>query len=156
MSTGGIVAAVAVGLLVLVLGGALLAGGLGTTTVTSFSDEGTAQPWTPPPADGSFGLVVGTYKTKAGLSIFGLGITPGRWEAQVTFVPPPGCTPSESEDVVATGACAGIPAEGKYAGGGTDMDGSTLLTVAFEVSRACHEVLEFGDHWPTTKPECAD
>lgn len=155
MSTGGMVAAVVVGLLVLVLGGALVAGGLGTTTVTT-SSEGPALPYTPPPADGSFGVVAATYKTKAGLSIFGLGITGSRWEAQVTFVPPPGCTPSEAEDVVATGPCAGIPAEGKYAGGGTAPDGSTLVNVAFEVSRACHEALQFGDQWPTTKPECAN
>jgi hypothetical protein len=135
------------------MGGALLAGGLVSTSVEFDSGEGVAAPWTPPPADGSSGVVVGTYKSKAGLNIFGLTFTPATWEAQVMFVPPPGCEPDGTE-VVATGACAGIPAEGKYAGGGTAPDGSPLMTVAIEISRKCHEALRYGDGWPAAYEAC--
>ena len=153
MSTGAIVAWVAVGAVALVLGGALFAGGLTSTSVEFGQGEAVDAPWTPPPVDGSTGIVVGTYKSKAGLNIFGLGITPAKWEAQVMFIPPRGCEPTGTE-VVARGACAGIPVEGKYAGGGTGPDGSPLMTVAIEVSRKCHEALRFGDRWPTEHEAC--
>jgi hypothetical protein len=142
-----LIAIIAVALLV------VAGAGLHTTTVTVSSDEGLSE-WTPPPADGSYGLVVGSHKAKDGLDLFGWDITPSTWEAQVMFVAPAGCEPGQEEEVVATGPCAGIPAEGTSSGGGTTEDGLPLLTVRFEVSKQCHESLAAGDHWPTLIEAC--
>jgi len=129
-------------------------GGLFGTSVTVSSDEGVAAEWTPPPADGSYGVVVGSYKAKDGLGLLGIEFTPSRWEAQVMFVPPAGCEPTEEQDIVAAGACSGVPAEGRLGGGGTTADGDTLWTVVFEVSKACHEALNPNDRWPNTTGAC--
>ena len=149
--------AVVVGILVLVLvaGVAVFGAGGFVTSTTSTSSEGVAV--TPPPADGSYGVVVGNYQSKNGFSVFGWDFTPSKWEAQVMFVPPAGCPEPEDVDltVVAEGPCATVPAEGRLSGGGTDEDGNRLWSVSFEVSKACHDALEFNDAWPTTKPECA-
>jgi hypothetical protein len=152
VSTGAIVGWVVAGLAMLAIGGALLAGGLVSTSVEL--SDGTAVPWVPPPADGSAGVVTATYKSKAGLTILGLRITPDRWEAQVMFVPPSGCDALPGDVLSAEGVCAGIPAEGKVSGDGMTEDGMRLLVVAVEVTRKCHEALAHGDAWPTAKVAC--
>lgn len=130
--------------------GALAAGGLTATTVETNS-EGVVFEL---PSDSSYAVVVASYQTKAGFGLFGFDFTPSRWTAQVTLIPPEGCTIPEDWTVRATGECAGIAAEGQASSSGTSIDGAILWNVEFEVSKACHETLEVGERWPTSKQEC--
>lgn len=144
------IGAVVAGLVVLFVGGA------GLRVSVSSGGSGMAEPvdgpLREPPADGSFGLVYSTSKTKAGLSVFGWDVVSSRFAASVGFVPPRGCEIPATGELVAEGACAGIPAAGPVSGGGTTSDGHDLVIVSVTVSKACHDALRGANASPVNKP----
>ncbi len=150
MGTGQLIAIVAGLVLAVAAFAALLAGGLTTTTVETDTGGVVLEL---PPADGSYGIVVATYQTQGGLGFLGFDLQKAKWAAQVTFSPPEGCVIPEDGVLVAEGPCAGIP-EGRWSAAGSAPDGTRIWNVEFEVSKACHEALELGEHWPTTKQAC--
>lgn len=152
MNQGAVLAWVLGGVLVVALG-ALALGGLGTRVESSVSDPVPAV-FDGPPADGSSGVVMGTYQSKSGISFFGLTIGESRWEASIALVLPEGCEP-DGDRLDDAGACAGVPATGRLSGGGTTAAGLEFAIVSTRVSERCHEALETYERWPSSKPECA-
>jgi hypothetical protein len=155
MNSVAVLAVVAGAVLVLALLGGLA---LSATRVSNGGDfaVGDDAPRADPPSDGSYGLVVAVYRAKAGFGVFGWEIIDSEYEAQVMFVPPAGCTPPESGDLAAEGACANVPAAGRIGGGGITAEGHRLVAVATAITKACHDALALGDRWPPVLPECAE
>lgn len=152
MSNGSVVAVVAA-VVGIVLLGVVAAGGLGGTRVeTSVSEPGPGQ-FDGPPADGSYGTVMGSYKSRSGIGVFGLTIGQSRWEANIALVPPEGCEVSGGE-LPAGGPCKAAAATGRISGGGTTASGLEFVIVSTRVSKACHEALETWERWPSDRPEC--
>jgi hypothetical protein len=153
--TAALAALIAALLLVVFVGFAL--GAFGLTSDDDFASEGpiAGEPYDPP-ADGSYGVIVGAHQSKSGFTILGWQINAPEYQAHVAFVPPAGCVPPALGVLVAEGACTGVPAQGEVTGGGTTSGGHNLVIVSVEVSKACQEALEHGAHWPPPLPECAD
>lgn len=151
MKQGTLVAWVLGGVLLIALG-VLALGGLGTRVESSVIDPAPGA-FDGPPADGSYGVVMGSYQSKSGWEIFGLRIGESRWEASVALVLPEGCEP-EGDQLDDTGACAEVPTAGRLSGGGTTADGLAFVIVSTRVSERCHEVLETYERWPSSNPEC--
>jgi|GEM_PF-7093578 len=154
---GGAILAGAGILLFAILAGVAFVFGRGLTVTTGESYAEAVEELPPqPPADGSYGLVRHSYQSRSGLEVFGWTIIPPKYRAHVIFVPPAGCVVPESGELKAQGACAGIPAEGTVTGGGVSFDGHETVIVAVEISKACHEVLQRYDRWPSEHPACRE
>ena len=127
------------------------------TTDDDFAAEGIGSPFQPLdfPADSAYGLVTGLNRTEQGLSVFGWEITGSTYVAAVGYVLPPGCS-GTGDRMVAEGPCAGIPVEGPIWGTGTAGGGMSVVTVGVEVSKACHNALDYGDRWPSSLPDCRE
>lgn len=151
MSNGSMVAVVAA-VVGIVLLGVVALGGLGTTMESSVSEPVSGQ-FDGPPADGSSGIVMGSHKSRSGISVFGLAIGKSRWEASIALVPPKGCAVSDGE-LPDSGPCEAAAATGRVNGGGTTSSGLEFVIVSTEVSEACHEALEPYERWPSDKPAC--
>ncbi len=154
MSNGSVVAVVAAVVGVVLLG-VLVFGGLGGTRVETSVPEPVPGQFDGPPADGSSGVVMGSYKSRSGIGVFGLTITRPRFEAHIALVPPPGCEISAGE-LPAGGACEAAAETGQVSGGGTTADGLEFVIVSTRVSEACHEALQAYERWPSSKPACRD
>lgn len=154
MSNGSVVAVVAAVVGVVLLG-VLVFGGLGGTRVETSVPEPVPGQFDGPPADGSYGIVMGSYKSRSGFGVFGLTIGRSRWEASIALVPPEGCEVSDGE-LPAGGPCEAAAATGRLSGGGTTASGLEFVIVSTEVSRGCHETLETFERWPTSKPACTE
>lgn len=153
------IALIAGGALVLVALAALAAGMLGTTSVSvSSSPQAVAAEAVEAPEDGSTAKVYDVHVTP-GMSLFGIKFRADRHYAFLGFVTPPGCIQPDASgrDVLRSdGECAALPVEGgELSGGGTTAAGSTLAIVKLRIPRECYEVLQRGDDWPSTRPECA-
>lgn len=151
MSNGSVVAVVAAVAGIALLG-ALAFGAMGTTVESSVPGPVPAT-FDGPPADGSHGIVLGSYQSKSGFGLFGLTIGRSRWEASIALVPPKGCAVSDGA-LPAGGACAGAVASGRVSGGGTTAEGLEFVIVSTEVSEGCHEALQPYERWPSGQPAC--
>jgi hypothetical protein len=141
---------------VLVLGAAGVFGVTGGTSGSS-SDAVIVEGMPPqPPSDGSYGLVYNSYKSESGLNLLGWQIVTPRFQANVGFVPPPGCAVPSMGKLEPRGSCAGVPAWGDISGGGTTAEGRQLVIVSVRVSEACHDALQPGDRWPSEHAACGD
>lgn len=152
MSNGSVVAVV-VAVVGIVLLGAVALGGLGGTRVETSVSEPVSGQFDGPPADGSSGIVMGSYKSRSGFGVFGLTIGKSRWEANIAMVPPDGCEVSDGK-LPAEGPCEAAAATGRVSGGGTTASGLEFVIVSTEVSEGCHEALEPYERWPSSKAAC--
>jgi hypothetical protein len=132
---------------------ALAVGGLGGMRVEAGVSEPVAGYFGGPPADGSYGIVMGSHQSRSGIGLFGLTIGRSRWEASIALVPPEGCDVSGGE-LPAGGPCEAAAATGKISGGGTTASGLEFVIVSTEVSEGCHRALEAFDRWPSNQPAC--
>jgi hypothetical protein len=154
VSNGSVVAVVAA-VAGMVLLGVLAAGGLGSARMESGVSAPVAGSFDGPPADGSYGIVMGSYQSKSGFGVLGLRFGRSRWEANIALVPPAGCEISDNE-VPAGGPCGAAPATGKLSGGGTTASGLEFVIVSTGISEGCHDVLQPFDRWPSQEPECGE
>jgi hypothetical protein len=152
VSNGSVVAVVAAVIGVVLLGAVAL-GGLGGTRVETSVSEPVPWHFDGPPADGSYGIVMGSHQSKSGLELFGLTIGRSRWEANIALVPPEGCEVSDG-NLPPGGPCETAAATGRVNGGGTTASGLEFVIVSTEVSEGCHEALQPYERWPTNKPAC--
>lgn len=154
MRGGAILAGAGILLVALLAGGAFVLGrGVSVTTGQSHPEVVEGLP-PQPPADGSYGLVLGSHRSHSGLKVFSWSIIAPKYRAHVIFVPPEGCVVRGSGELKAQGACAGIPAEGTVTGSGVTFDGHETVIVAVGISEACHEALQPNDRWPSEHPAC--
>lgn len=152
MSNGSVVAVVAAVVGVVLLG-VVAVGGLGGTRVETSVSEPVPWHFDGPPADGSYGIVMGSHQSKSGLELFGLTIGQSRWEANIALVPPEGCEVSDGE-LPDGGPCVRAAATGRINGGGTTARGVEFVIVATEVSESCHEALQPYEPWPSSNAAC--
>jgi hypothetical protein len=135
----------------------LVAVGLGLSA-TKRTTTSSGQAVTDPPSQGSSGVVYGLQETP-GLSIVGLRLRSSVYVAQVGFVVPPECISTDesgTEQLLAAGICADLPAHGELSGGGTTPAGEKLAIVRVEVSKRCYEALEVGASWPAVAEACGE
>lgn len=112
-----------------------------------------------PAVHGTASAFVVSKSASGGFSIFGIRIDQPDRRVSVQFVAPGGCS-----DAVRTGdpwppavdGCATpFPVTGTIAGLGRNPDGTSLVGVDVDVTKACYEATALGTTWPSTIPACS-